>query len=136
MKDKVFLDTNVFVYTQSATEQRKREISLDVIYKYDCYVSTQVLSEVCNVLTKKLKMKVDDVKEIISSINDNCNVQVVTYQTVAKALDLKDRFGFSYYDSLILSSALESECRCVFTEDLNDGQVIEGSLKIENIFIY
>jgi len=134
MKDKVFLDTNVFIYTQSAIEPRKREISLDIVDEYDCFTSTQVLNEVSNVLTKKLKMKINEVKQIITAINDNCKVYVINYETVLRALDLKEHYGFSYYDSLIITSALENDCRYVFTEDLQDGQIIENSLKIKNIF--
>lgn len=134
MSDRVFLDTNLFVYTQSAIEPRKRTVSLHVMEQYDCIVSTQVLNEVSNVLIKKLKMRTDDVKQIIMAINDNCHISIVNYDTVQKALDLKKRYGYSYYDSLILASALESGCQKVFTEDMQNGQVIEDILTIVDVF--
>lgn len=134
MKDKVFLDTNIFVYTQSSVEERKRSISTDVIRNYDCYTSTQVFNEVSNVMLKKLKMRVDEVKQIIKAINDNCGISVVNYETVQKALDIKEVYRYSFYDSLILASALETGCQKIFSEDLQDGQIIEGTLQIVNVF--
>ena len=52
MKDRVFIDTNIFVYTQSSVETAKRDISLNIIENYACYASTQILNEVSNVMTK------------------------------------------------------------------------------------
>ena len=52
MRGRVFLDTNVFVYTQSKGEQDKRDIALNSIEKYDCYTSTQVFNEVSNIMIK------------------------------------------------------------------------------------
>jgi predicted nucleic acid-binding protein len=132
MRDKVFLDTNILVYTQSAVEPQKRAISLSVLEQYDCTVSTQIFNEVSNVLIKKLKMRTDDVKQIIEAVNGSCNVSIVNYDTVQKALSLKGRYGYSYYDSLILASALESDCRRVFSEDMRGGQIIENKLEIVN----
>jgi len=50
------------------------------------------------------------------------------------ALSLKDRYGYSYYDCLMLASALEGNCRVIYTEDMSDGQMIDGALEIINPF--
>ena len=134
MKDKVFLDTNVFVYTQSSIETRKRAISINVIEQEACYVSTQILNEISNVMTKKMKMRTNEVKQIVAAVNAKCIVSLVDYNTVQRALDLKERYGYSYYDCLVLASALESGCQKIYTEDMSDGQVIEKTLQIVNIF--
>ena len=134
MKDKVFLDTNIFVYTQSSVELKKRDISVNVIHNYDCHTSTQVFNEVSNVMTRKLKMRTDEVKQVITAINNKCKVSIINYDTVQKALDLKERYGYSYYDSLILASALESGCQKIFSKDMHDGQIIEDTVQIVNIF--
>jgi len=119
---------------QSSDEPEKCGVSKNAIGAYDCCVSTQVLNEVCNVLTKKLKMRTDEVKKIIKGINSNCKVGLVNHDTVQKALDLKDKYGYSYYDSLIIASAIESGCEKLFSEDMQDGQIIESTLEIVNIF--
>jgi predicted nucleic acid-binding protein len=134
MRGKVFLDTNVFVYTQSKGEQNKRDIALNAIEKYDCYTSTQVFNEISNVMVKKLKMPISEVKQVIVAINSRCTVSIITHETVQKALDLKENYGYSYYDSLILAAAVLSGCDYIFSEDLQDGQIIENKIEIVNIF--
>ena len=86
MRVKVFLDTNVFVYTQSKVESDKRDIAVNALEKYDCYTSTQVFNEVSNVMTKKLKMPIAEVKQIIAAINDRCEVSVITSLKLSKKL--------------------------------------------------
>jgi predicted nucleic acid-binding protein len=51
-----------------------------------------------------------------------------------KALSLANQYKYSYWDSLIIASALENKCKILYTEDMQDGQIIEGKLKIENPF--
>jgi len=134
MSGKIFLDTNIFIYTQSSVETGKRNISTDIIENHDCLTSTQVLSEVSNVLTKKFNMPIHEVKQIISAINENCIISIVDYDTVQKALDLKERYAYSYYDSLILAAAIESGCQKIFSEDMSNRQIIENTLEIINPF--
>jgi predicted nucleic acid-binding protein len=134
MHGKVFLDTNIFVYTQSLSETVKREIALKAVESYECCTSTQVFNEVSNVLIKKLNMPLSEVKQIITAINDHCEVSIITYETVQKALDLKEKYDYSYYDSLILAAAIISDCVFVLSEDLHDGQIIDGKIEIVNIF--
>jgi len=122
------------VYTQSKGEQDKRNIALNAIEKYDCYTSTQVFNEISNVMIKKLKMPIAEVKQVISAINDRCTVSTITHETVQKALDLNEIYGYSYYDSLILTTAILSGCDYIFSEDLQDGQIIENKIEIVNIF--
>jgi predicted nucleic acid-binding protein len=134
MSGKIFIDTNIFVYTQSSVEMKKRNISTEIIENNNCHTSTQVLSEVSNVLTKKLNMPIREVKQIISAVNANCTINIVDYDTVQNALDLKERYAYSYYDSLILAAAIESGCSKIFSEDMSNRQIIENTLEILNPF--
>jgi predicted nucleic acid-binding protein len=134
MSGKAFIDTNVFVYTQSKGEVTKRNIALGVFEKYECYTSTQVFNEVSNIMLKKLKMPVTEVKQVITAIDNHCEVSVINYETVQKALDLKEVYGYSYYDSLILATAILSNCDYILSEDLHDGQLIDSQTEIINIF--
>ncbi|MDR3275689.1 MAG: hypothetical protein LBT11_00535, partial [Treponema sp.] len=52
------------------------------------------------------------------------------------ALHLMKRYNYSYYDCLMLASALKHGCAHIFTEDMSDGQIIEGTLQIVNIFAH
>lgn len=54
--------------------------------------------------------------------------------TIKRACQIADRYRFSFYDSLIISAALESNCTVLYSEDLHDGQVIEGTLTVKSPF--
>jgi len=134
MSAKVFLDTNVFVYTQSSGESVKRDIALKALEKYNCCTSIQVFNEISNVMTRKLKMPIAEVKQIITAINDRCEISFISFETIQKALDLKAVYGYSYYDSLILATAVLSDCSYIFSEDLQDGQIVDNRVEIVNVF--
>jgi predicted nucleic acid-binding protein len=80
-------------------------------------------------------MPIDEVKQLIKAINDNCTINLVTHDTVQRALDLKKQYGYSYYDSLILASALEIGCQKIFSEDMQNKQIVANNLQIINPFI-
>ncbi|MDR1184657.1 MAG: PIN domain-containing protein [Coriobacteriales bacterium] len=79
MRGKAFIDTNVFVYLQSATDVEKRDASRKVIDVLDCVRSTQVLSELANVLVRKAKIPHNRVGEIIDGTVQVCELAVVTH---------------------------------------------------------
>jgi predicted nucleic acid-binding protein len=132
--DKAFLDTNVFVYLYSKTEPSKSLRISSVIGNYQRVVSTQVLNEFCNVCIRKMKFPVLFVKKAVEEICEMSELFEVNDLTIIKALDLHEKYRFAYYDSLMIASALEHDCSYLLTEDMADGQVIEGRLTIRNIF--
>ena len=132
--DLAFIDSNVIVYAYSHTEQNKRDIASNVIIENDCLVSTQVLNEYCNVCIKKKFISIPEIQNDITEILNNCGFYVVDEVTINRALFIKNSYGFSYYDSLIIASALECGCSTLFSEDMQHGQVIENTLKIINPF--
>jgi predicted nucleic acid-binding protein len=73
MSDKVFLDSNILVYSYSSTEKQKQTIARNLIIENNTYVSTQVLHELCNVITRKFKFNyavaIDVIKECIQTIS-------------------------------------------------------------------
>jgi predicted nucleic acid-binding protein len=131
---RAFLDTNLFVYLYSDTDASKRERVLQTINQYERFVSTQVLNEFCSVCIRKLKLPVVSVQKAVGEIMSICNLIIVDDATVITALGLHERYRYSYYDGLILASALESDCRYLLSEDMADGQEIAGRLIIKNIF--
>jgi len=131
---RVFIDTNIAIYAYSVGDVEKYQKSKDAINNNECFVSTQVLNEYCNVGIKKLHIPVSVIQDDINNILLNCSLVVVELDTIQHALALQGRFSFSYYDCLIVASALEAGCDYLFTEDLQDGQAIDG-LTIRNIFV-
>jgi predicted nucleic acid-binding protein len=136
MRGKAFIDTNVFVYLQSTTDVEKRDLSRRAIDVLDCVCSTQVLSELASVLVKKAKIPHDRVGEIIDGTVQVCELAMVTHATVQDALRIAKENVLGVYDSLIVASALESGCEYLVSEDLTDGQKIEGELTIVNVYAH
>ena len=134
MSGRAFLDTNLFVYLHSSTDTLKKEQVTSAIGQYERYVSTQVLNEFSNVCIRKLGMPIPDVKKAVLEICETCHVIVVDDETVLAALDKHETLGYSFYDCLMLASALESGCVHLLSEDMADGQIVDGSLTIKNIF--
>jgi predicted nucleic acid-binding protein len=133
MNDKAFVDSNVFLYLYSADEEIKREKAITALKQYHCVTSTQALNELCNVCTKKWKIAVEDIEKAVDEICGACTIYPLTPEIIKQALPLHRRYGYSFYDSLMLSSALSCGCNLLLSEDMQDGQVIEGLLRIKNI---
>jgi len=135
MKDDVFIDSNLWIYLYS--EEYKSAIITEVINKHfdHIIISTQVLGECFNVLTKKKIKTLEEVKEIIDDIASIAEVSGIDKLIVAKAIEIHTRYKYSYYDSLIIASALENDCAILYTEDLHHSQVIDEKLTIINPFL-
>lgn len=131
--DRAFVDTNLFVYLYSDDEPDKKNLVRTGIDRYERLVSTQVLNEISNVCLRKLGLPVAAVRTAITEIITTCSIVTIDETTVSLALDVHERYGYSYYDSLIVASALESGCAFLLTEDMSDGQTIDGTLTITNI---
>jgi predicted nucleic acid-binding protein len=135
MNVKAFLDTNILIYAYSAKEPKKRDVACRLLNQYDCITSTQIFNEASNVWLKKFNWNIDRIKEHLDNIELICEeVLAIERSTINMALDLRQDYNFSYYDSLMLASALEGDCVVIFTEDMNDGQYINKSLQIVNSF--
>ena len=134
MSAKAFLDTNIFVYSFSGSDPQKRERAIDLFEQYFCCSSIQALNEFSNVCVKKWKSKKPEIEKSILQIMDVCQIGMVSTYTVFQALRLHFRYGYTYYDSLMLASALEYGCEYFISEDLASGQIIDNKLTIINPF--
>ena len=135
MNDRAFLDTNVLIYFYSEDDGRKRDSAYHVLNSHGCVTSIQAMNEASNVWFNKYKWGAAKIEEHLNNIELVCDeVLSVHRSTINGALALKDRYGYSYYDCLMLSSALEGDCRIIYTEDMSDGQMISDALKIANPF--
>jgi predicted nucleic acid-binding protein len=131
--DRVFLDNNILIYAYSRSDLEKRQKSRRALLFYDSVISTQVISEFCNVCIKKLHYPVSEIRVALADILAACSLFHVDDETIQHALTIQERYGFSYFDSQILAAAIEAHCSSVFTEDLQDGQIVE-SVTIRNLF--
>ena len=133
--DKAFFDSNIIIYCYTGTELVKQTTAFRIID--DCentYISTQVLQEFCNVVHKKFSSREVDVEQAISEVEILFIVHENSVATIRKANDIKSKYGFSFYDSLIIAAALECGCNTLYSEDLHHKQLIENTLTIVNPF--
>jgi predicted nucleic acid-binding protein len=135
-----FIDTNVFIYLLEGLDEHKADkaeqlIEYGIASGTAC-ISFQVVQECLNTAIRKaeIPLTLGDMNLYLKSVlMPLCRVQpsLGLYQT---ALDIKGRYRFSFYDSLIIAAALEAGCKTLFSEDMQHGQIIE-TLTIQNPFI-
>jgi len=136
MHDKAFLDTNILIYAYSEDEPKKQSIALQLIDSFEdnVIISKQVINELSNILLKKFKLGSDQVENVLLEIDNVLPIADFDLTTQIKALKLKDRYQFQYYDALIVATALENNCTVVYSEDMHHEMLIDGNLKIINPF--
>ncbi|RZK92353.1 MAG: PIN domain-containing protein [Hymenobacter sp.] len=136
MSGKIFLDTNVLIYAYSAYEPLKKAQAQALIANANgnTWLSTQVLVEFVNVSHRKLKASWADVQIALIELTASYQIAQTTPVTIAHATRLAHRYGFSWFDALIVAAALACDCETLYSEDLNAGQLIEGTLRVVNPF--
>ena len=133
MPDKIFIDSNIVIYAISQASSKAHLAA--PLFVGSPSISTQVLSETANVASKRLGLSVSEVRKLISSLEAMCTVEIITVTTLYKALDVRERYGFSWYDSLIVASALSAGCHRLYSEDMQHGQLIDSQLSVINPFL-
>lgn len=138
MTDRIFIDTNIIVYTldsENIIKQEKAKVILDHFYSNQNYIiSTQVVQEFCNVAMKKIEPRVPEkmLSEFIATFPSR-QIELINLNTIERALTVKIQYKYSFWDSLIIASAINAGCNILFTEDLKDHQIIDN-LMIVNPF--
>jgi len=131
----VFIDTNILIYyfSQDAIKSlgaQKIITSTD----WRLVTSTQVLSEFLNIISKKFT---NDLKTITSHLDDiKSSFLIIGFDEndLEKALSIQKRYKIAYYDSLIIITALKTNCTILYSEDMHHGLTIEKKLKVVNPF--
>ena len=126
-----FFDTNVLLYLLS-TDAAKADRS-EALLVSGGVVNVQVLNEFASVATRKLAMTIPEIREILSTIRAVCVVRSLDIETNDLGLEMAERYGFSIYDGLIVAAAVHAGCAILYSEDLQQGQVID-QLTIQNPF--
>ncbi len=104
MPDKVFIDTNVLIYGYSEDEPDKRQQAIDCVRSGEAWISTQVLNETINVLKRKFSLSYSQIREAVQELSEGFPIVLVSVNTIEMALNLAERYQYSYFDSLIITS--------------------------------
>jgi predicted nucleic acid-binding protein len=139
MPGRFFLDTNVFVHTFDASAPGKRAVAQGLVERAlttgQGLISYQVVQKFLNVAGTKFAkpLTVQDRRRYLDHVMvPLCEIFAVP-QLYQRALGVQERYGYGFYDSLIVAGALEAGCAMLYTEDLRGGQRIE-SLEIVDPF--
>lgn len=138
MKDKVFLDTNIMVYAHDRSSGDKYAVAREIMdYLWESrrgVISIQVLQEFFVCVTQKIlkPLLIKNARIILEYLSTWDVVANDKYITL-KAIDIQERYRFSFWDSMIIQAAIQGQARILLSEDLPDGQVVED-LKILNPF--
>lgn len=127
-----FIDTNVLLYLLSGDEAKADRA--EETLAGGGVLSVQVLNEFASVASRKLKMSIGEIREALATIRALCKIVPISEDTHDLGLQIAERYGMSIYDSMVIASALLAGCEAVLSEDLQDGQIIEGRLEIRNPF--
>ncbi len=129
---RVFFDSNILVY--AFTSDPRSTIAYDLL-KSGGVISTQSLSELASVLRREQKWDWSKTRLALETVIDRCPTYVVLDLNVHhRGLRIAERHKLSVYDGMIVAAALIAECDILYSEDMHDGLVVDGRLRIVNPF--
>jgi predicted nucleic acid-binding protein len=140
MSDRFFLDTNIFVYALSRSVPAKRltasRLIDEAIESGKGIVSFQVVQEFFSVAFRRFTptMSQAEAEQALSVTFRPLLAVHSSYSLYGQALELTRRHSISWYDSLIVAAGIESDCRILYTEDLQHGKKFDN-LRIQNPFL-
>ena len=135
---KIFLDTNILAYTMDQADPSRKKNAQNLLRsivdeEHYGVISTQVLQESYVASTRKLGLGPIQVKAIIHTF-ENLEIVTITSDLIHNAIDCSIISRLSFWDALIIIAAESAHCERIWTEDLDDGQVIQG-VRVENPFL-
>jgi predicted nucleic acid-binding protein len=137
MTGKIFVDTNVWVYLYLHDDEEKYKIAEKYLSENNqnavFIITWQIINEVSNTLLR-YKYTEPEIRKYIEQLIKVCTIQDFTKEIVLTASSLREKYSFSFWDSIVVGSALFSECDMLVSEDMQNGLSVEEKLIIKNIF--
>lgn len=127
-----FFDTHILLYLLSGDPEKADHA--EAVLAKGGIISVQVLNEFAAVASRQLGLSYPEIREVLQTVREVCKVNFLTLETHDLGLQVAERYQFSFYDSLIVASALLAKCGTLYSEDLQDGQTIDGRLIVRNPF--
>jgi predicted nucleic acid-binding protein len=127
-----FFDTSVLLYLLSDDPDKADRV--EELLQQSGTISVQILNEFTSVATRKLGLSLMEVTEVPETVRTICNTQPLTVDTYDRGIEVAERYKFSLYDSMAVASALLSGCKILYSEDLQQRQVIDEQLTVINHF--
>ncbi len=121
-----FIDSNIWLYAFIETPD-KSLIAKSLVKEANITISTQVINEVCVNLIKKALYPEEKTRNLIESFYNKYNILEITREILLKASDIRNHHKFSFWDSLILASALVGGCDILYSEDMQTDFFMENT---------
>ncbi len=136
MLDKVFIDSNILIYAYSIDEPKKQKIVNKILEEHEVIlISTQTVNEFINVTIRKKMLNNEQVCAVVDELFSQFLVEGINQTIIQMALALEANHRYSYFDCLMLASALSSGCSILYSEDMHHLHMIKNTLKIVNPFL-
>lgn len=129
---KFFIDTNIILYLFSADTVKADRA--EQIISNGGTISIQVLNELAAVTQRKLRMSWSETSEILSTAQSVLSVESLTIETHELGCEMAQRYQLSVYDAMIVAAALLANCSTLYSEDMQQGLIVEKQLTIQNPF--
>ena len=132
MNAESFIDTNIFVYQLERLDARKTDIADGLIEHgietQTACISFQVIQECINTAIRKAEVPLteDELRKYLVDVLAPLYRVQPDIRLYQKSLEIRFRYRFGFYDALIVAAAVEAGCKTLYTEDLTDGQQVEG----------
>ena len=127
-----FFDTKVLLYLASG--DRAKANRAERLVADGGIISVQMLNEITNVARRKMSMSWTETHAFLSTIRALLPAQPITIDTHDTGLRLAERYRLSIYDAMIAASALHADCDTLWSEDMQDGILLDDRLRIVNPF--
>ena len=129
-----FMDGNILLYS-IGEDVHKQTVAEKLIRNPNAVISVQVLNEFCNVIFRKKIMSADELSSSIEFFKKYLLILDLDSQLAIHALNIKNRYHYSYWDSLIIATSLKAKASVLYSEDMHHGQMIDNQLTIINPFL-
>jgi predicted nucleic acid-binding protein len=127
-----FFDSNVILYLASSDGAKVSRV--EELLAEPGSISVQVLNECANVLRRKHDMPWPALRAFLLELREGLDVLPVTIDIHEAGLRLAERYRLAIYDAMIVAAALSAECDTLWSEDMQDGLIVEKRLRIVNPF--
>ena len=127
-----FLDSNIVLYL--ASEDLLKADRAQELVAEGGTISVQVLNEIANISRRKMGLSWAETRNFLLMIRGLLKVEPITIEIHDVGISLAERYQLSVYDSMIVSAALFAECDTLLSEDLQNGLLINGRLRVLNPF--
>ncbi|BAB75321.1 PIN domain-containing protein [Anabaena sp. FACHB-709] len=130
-----FLDSNIWIYALANNQDiNKRNIACRLIDAEGVIISTQVINEVCLNLIKKSSFTEQQITQLIEAFYKGSHIISFNRDILVNSSNLRSRYKLSFWDSLIVACALAAGASILYSEDMQDGLVVDSQLQIVNPF--